>query len=240
MDHQRRWRGGAGPRGLKAHGEGDGIGLVGGHGDPLLDAIGRHQPHPGIDRQRARLHRDDHRDRRQRRRGGLEHRSRLLVEAPAGEELGPEPAGARQGVGLARAGDLGVVSAKQDLGDAVSIELGGPGVLGVLEEPRREAVVLDGGLVAHRSREQTDHAVDDGQRRDLPPRHDEVAQRDLLIGEAPGALIETLVAARHQDQMRHRGIAREISLRQRPSLRREHHDVPAAGAPAPGVFDGAP
>src|SRR4051812_16308129 len=85
------------------------------------------------------------------------HQVRAVVHGPE-QRLGPPPAG-----------DATVVAGPQDLGNLVAPEVGGAGVLGVLEEAVAERLVLGARLVAHDARQQAADRLEHDHRRHLAP-----------------------------------------------------------------------
>ena len=117
---------------------------------------------------------------------GLDQVAAALDRAP--QRRGPPPGR-----------DGGVVAAAQYLGDLPAAEVRGTGVLRVLEEPRREALVLGRLGVADHARDEPRDGFDDGERGELAAREHEVAERDLAVDEVVGdALVDALVTAAQQ------------------------------------------
>ena len=60
-----------------------------------------------------------------------------------------------------------MVAAQQDLGDGEPLEVAGPGVVGVLEQPVLEAFLLLGRARPHDAGQEADAGVEQDQRREL-------------------------------------------------------------------------
>ena len=84
-------------------------------------------------------------------------------------------------------------------------EVGGPGVLRVLEQPVAEALLGRGGVVAHDPGHQSGHRLDHGEGGHLTAGQHEVADGQLAVDEVVGdPLVDALVAAAQQARTRRR------------------------------------
>src|ERR1700694_4500555 len=89
-----------------------------------------------------------------------------------------------------------VVAGAEHLGHVPTPEGRRPGVLGILEQAVREALLAGGALVAEHIRQQPDHCLDHHQRNQLPAGQHQVPHRELLVDKVVGPpLVATLVAA---------------------------------------------
>jgi hypothetical protein len=91
-----------------------------------------------------------------------------------------------EGLGPAPAGDPCVVARPQHLGDGPAPELGGPGVLRVLEEPVGERLVVTRRLVPHHARHEATHGFQHDHGRHLPAVEHVVAHRELVVDQVAG------------------------------------------------------
>ena len=73
-----------------------------------------------------------------------------------------------------------MVPRQEHLGDAPSLPVGGPGVVGVVEPRPREGILADRSGIAHDPRHLPDHRVGHHHRRELAARQHVVADRNLV------------------------------------------------------------
>src|SRR5947209_622729 len=124
--------------------------------------------------------------------------------------------------------DLAVIAGQQYVRDRLVLPELGPRVLGVFQQPLREAFLRARSLFAHDARQEPDAGVDQRHRGDFAPREHEIAERDLL--QAPAfdqALVHTLEPAAHDDHARAATEFRNPRLRQRLATRRHQETRPA-------------
>jgi hypothetical protein len=115
------------------------------------------------------------------------HQVRAALEGPA-QGLHPSPD--RHAL---------VVTRPEHTGNRPAAELRRPRVLGVLQEPFSEALVLGRGRVAQGPRKQTGHRLDHDQGRQLAACNYDVADRQLAIDQVVGdPLVHALVPAAQQ------------------------------------------
>src|SRR5215831_16188437 len=120
----------------------------------------------------------------------LEQLRAPLPRAPHGHDAPPAP-------------NPAVIAREQDRWDRPVAEHLGARVLRVLEQAPRERVVRGGGLLAERAGHESRHRLGDHEGGQLAAAEHVVADRQLLIHEMLAhALVHTLVAAAHQDQVR--------------------------------------
>src|SRR5581483_5081155 len=118
------------------------------------------------------------------------------------EEVGPALERAAERLAAPPAGDPAVVPRQEDLGDRQPPEVGGPGVLGVVEPPGRERLVGRPGRIAEDAGQQADHRVHDDQRGQLAAGQHVVPDRELLVDEVPPhALVHALVVAAQEHEV---------------------------------------
>ena len=131
---------------------------------------------------------------------GLEQRALLVGQAPASLDQVRAPLkGAMDRHRMAPLGDAGVVTGPQDLGNLIAPEVRRTRVLGVLEQPGRERLLVGGGLVAEHPRQQAGDSLHDDECRQFPAGQDQVADRELLVTEfVPNPLVDALVAPAEQ------------------------------------------
>ena len=107
---------------------------------------------------------------------------------------------------MSPAGDGGVVAGEEDFGDAHPAEFDGSGVVWKFKEARGEGIIGGGASVAEHSGQQTGDSVDDDDGSDDSIGEDVVADGDFLVDEGvDDALVDTLVVAAQQDEVRNRG-----------------------------------
>lgn len=103
---------------------------------------------------------------------------------------------------MAPFGDLGVVAAEEDVGDAPAAEFDGAGVLGEFEEAGGVAVVGGALVVAEDSGEQAGDGVDDDGGGEGAVGEDVVADGKFAVDEVvDDALIDAFVVAAEEDEV---------------------------------------
>ena len=93
-----------------------------------------------------------------------------------------------------------MVARQQHTGNPHAAEIRGARVLRVFEQTIVEALVDGAALVAQHARNQAHHGVDDHHGRKLSRREHVIAQRNALIGECIGALVDALVMPANEQQ----------------------------------------
>src|SRR5581483_4965702 len=124
----------------------------------------------------------------------------FIAEPTSGrDQVWPSLRSPRQGVGPSPAGDPAVVARTQDLGHGPAPELGGPGVVGVLEQALAKGLVLGRLLVAHHARDQSGHGLDDHEGGRLTTGEHVIADRQLVVHEVLAhAFVHALIAPAQQ------------------------------------------
>jgi len=125
----------------------------------------------------------------------------FLGEIGGGEEIRAAATGAEEALAAAPAIDLGVVAGAEDAWGGPTSEVGGAGVLGILEQPVVERLFGEGIVRTEDTRELAGDGIDQDERGKFAAGDDDVADGDLAIGEVlADAFVDALVAAADEQQ----------------------------------------
>ena len=142
----------------------------------------------------------------------LLHQSDLFggQAAPVGDQVGSAPHGTNDGLGTAPPIHPTMVSRDQGVGHAPAPELRRSGVVGVLEQAGRKALILGGLVVPEHPGKQADHRLHYHQSGQFAAGQDEIADGQLLVDQMVGyPLIHTLVSPTEQGES---GLHRRVLL----------------------------
>ena len=178
-----------------------------------------------------------------------------------GEEVGAVAEGLSEGHLSTPAADGGVIACGEDIGDGRAAEVGGAGVLGVVEDAAgavggagnavgglavagvsgldvgdAEALVAAGVCVAEDAGKEADCGVEDNGGGELATAEDVVADGEFFVGEEVGdALVHALVAAADEDDAFEGGEVARSGLGEGLALRGEQ-DYGLASEVAGGLW----
>src|SRR6266496_6609904 len=123
----------------------------------------------------------------------------LAVQRALAQEVGPPLERASQLLHQAPAAYRRVMSRQQHVRNALALEALGTRVMRAIEQPRDERILHCRLRVVQNAGPLPHDRVDQHQRRQLAPRHDEIANRDFLIDlTLDKALVDALVASCQQ------------------------------------------
>ena len=123
-----------------------------------------------------------------------------------------------------------MVAGEQHVRHAASLPFGGPGIVRIFQQVARERLLRRAVGRAHHAGQQSNHRIEQHQRRQFAAGQHVVADADLFHPAGiDHALIDALVAAAEQDDAGSGRVALHIALRQRPAARRKEHKRPVIG-----------